>query len=357
MTLLTFLAVVVFAAAWVTLPLVPALREFFRPTDVEPLSMVGRDNADISRFARNFRDYLEGHLRSLPPGATPDGMFRLPDGAELVRVGPTADLMPVRAVPAGSEHRIVQFDHPADLESATSFRLEVRARQEFSGAPEATYRALLGERSASLGPRSMVMRWVHAVGSLTVGDGSHLYGRTSSEQQIRLGRAVGFDRLGAPAVLTGPGAAPAPMPPVPERMLPFEPPEKRARLMGDVLRIEGDVTVPAGTLVTGNLVVGGRLRLGPAARVRGNVKAHGQVELATAAVVEGSLVSREAIEIGGQCWVGGPVISEAALQLGAGAHVGSPDRPSTVSGRTVTMADGSVVCGQIVASEGGQTLE
>ena len=356
MTLLTFVGVLLFAAAWVTLPLLPALREFFRPTDVEPLSMVSRDNADISRFARHFREYLEGHLRRLPAEVAPEGMLRLPDGTEVARIGGTPDLMPVRSLPEGSGHRIVVFDGAAELDSGETFRLEVRAMEEFAGGSGATYRALLGERSVSLGIRSMVMRWLHSVGALTVGDKSHLYGRSSSDQHIRLGRGVGFDRLGAPVIAVGSGA-PAPMPSVPAQMLSFEIPEKKARRLGDILRIQGDVTIPAGTLVEGNLVVAGTLRLEAAARVRGSVKAHGRIELATGVVIEGSVVSREEIEIGGRCWIRGPVISEEALHVGSLTTIGRQDSPSTVSGRTVSLADGAVVCGQVVTQEGGQTLE
>ena len=65
MNLLAFLVLMVLTAVWLVLPLVPALREFFRPTDIEPLTMVGRDNADIARFARNFREYLKGQLAQL----------------------------------------------------------------------------------------------------------------------------------------------------------------------------------------------------------------------------------------------------------------------------------------------------
>jgi cytoskeletal protein CcmA (bactofilin family) len=356
MTVLTFLGVLLFAAAWVTLPLVPALREFFRPTDVEPLSMVSRDNADISRFARHFREYLEGHLRRLPLESAPDGVVRLPDGTEVVRVNRPPDLMPIRSLPDGSGHRIVMLDGASELDGGETFRLEVRALEEFAGGSGTTYRALLGERSVSLGIRSMVMRWVHSVGALTVGDKSHLYGRSSSDQQIRLGRGVGFDRLGAPVIVAGPGA-PAPMPPLPDRMLPFEAPEKKSRRLGDILRIQGDCTVPAGTLVDGNLVVAGSLRLEPAARVRGSVKAHGRIDLATGVVIEGSLVSRKEIEIGGHCWIRGPVISEEALHIGPRTTIGRPDGLSTVSGRTVSLATGAAVCGQVVTQEGGQTLE
>lgn len=356
MTILTFVGVLLLAVGWVALPLLPALREFFHPTDVEPLSMVSRDNADISRFARHFREYLDGHLRQLPGQPAADGLVRLPDGTEVVRMGRQPDLMPVRSLPEGSGHRIVVLDEASELDGGETFRLEVRAMEEFAGGSGATYRALLGERSVSLGIRSKVMRWVHGVGALTVGDKSHLYGRSSSDQQIRLGRGVGFDRLGAPIIAVGSGEA-APRPSLPDQMLAFDAPEKQARRLGDLLRIQGDITIPAGTLVEDNLVVAGRLRLEAAVRVRGSVKAHGRIDLATGVVIEGSLVSRKEIEIGGHCWIGGPVISEEALHVGPRTTIGRPDVPSTVSGRTVSLADGAAVCGQVVTQEGGQTLE
>lgn len=356
MTALTFLGVVLFAIGWVLLPLVPAFREYLRPTDVEPLRMVSRDNADISRFARHFREYLEGHIRQARPESAAEGLLRLPDGTEVVLIGPTPDLMPIRSLSQGAQHRIMVLDHPADLDGGETFLLELHARQEFAGGSGATYRALLGERSVSLGVRSMVMRWLHAVGTLTIGDRSHLYGRTSSDRQIRLGQAVGFDRLGAPVIAVG-GAAPAPMPEAPAQMLPLALPEKRAHRLGDITRIEGDFTIPTGTLVEANLVVAGRLQIGAAARVRGSVKAHRRIELATASVVEGSVVSREVVEIGGQCRVGGPVIAEEGVYVGPEAQIGTRDQPTTVSGRTVTLADRVVVCGQVVTQEGGQTLE
>lgn len=55
MSLLGALGLLLVTLAWAALPLLPAIRELLRPTDVEPLTMVGRDNADIGRFARHFR--------------------------------------------------------------------------------------------------------------------------------------------------------------------------------------------------------------------------------------------------------------------------------------------------------------
>ncbi|HSB53410.1 MAG TPA: polymer-forming cytoskeletal protein, partial [Gemmatimonadales bacterium] len=221
------------------------------------------------------------------------------------------------------------------------------------GGPAASYRAILGERSVSLAEGSVVLRWLHSVGAVTVDDQSHLYGRCSSETQVRLGRLVGFDRISAPAITT-PGATPRPRPPVNADLLRFERPE-RAREMGDALRVEQDWTIPPGVLVDTNLVVAGELRIGKGARIRGNVKAHGEVQVGMGAVVEGSLVSRKAIAIGEECWIDGPVLSEEHLRIAAGTNVGSPDAPTTVAGRTVSLGLGVMVSGQIVTEEGGQT--
>jgi cytoskeletal protein CcmA (bactofilin family) len=355
MTALTFAAMVAFAIGWVLLPLIPALRELYAPSDVEPLSMVGRDNADLGRFARHFRDYIRASLEGIPAEARGTGDFlgTLPDGTAVACVAGNREEFLVSQLPAGLQERVVVLEESAQLEGGERFSYELWARKEFAGGPSATYRAILGERSVGLARGSVVLRWLHGVGAVTVEDQSHLYGRCSSETQIRLGKLVGFDRISAPAITT-PGATARPRPPAAEGMLRFERPE-RAREMGDTLRVEQDWSIPPGVLVDTSLVVAGELRIGKGARIRGNVKAHGEIHVGMGAVVEGSLVSRKAIAIGEQCWVDGPVLSEEHLRIAAGTNVGSADTPTTVAGRTVSLGSGAMVCGQIVTEEGGQT--
>jgi cytoskeletal protein CcmA (bactofilin family) len=355
MTALTFAAMVAFAIGWVLLPLIPALRELYAPSDVEPLSMVGRDNADLARFARHFRDYIKASLEGIPPEVRGTGDFigALPDGTGVACVGGSREEFLVSRLPAGAQQRVVVLEESAQFEGGERFGYELWAHREFAGGPAASYRAILGERSVGLARGSVILRWLHGVGAVTVEDDSHLYGRCSSETQVRLGRLVGFDRISAPAITT-PGGTARPRPPAVEGMLSFERPE-RARVMGDLLRVEQDCTIQPGVLVDTNLVVAGDLRIGKGARIRGNVKAHGEVHVGMGAVVEGSLVSRDAIVIGEQCWVDGPVLSEEHLRIAAGTNIGSAEAPTTVAGRTVSLGLGAMVCGQIVTEEGGQT--
>jgi cytoskeletal protein CcmA (bactofilin family) len=352
MSLLGALGLLLVTLGWAALPLIPAIRELLRPTDVEPLTMVGRDNADIGRFARHFREWVSATMA----------------GAEgkLLRVPASPDLEPLRTLPLSSRDQVVVLERPAELDGGENFTQELWAKAEFAGGAGATYRAILGERSVSLAPRSHVLRWLHSVGILTVGEGSHLYGRTSSEREIHLGALIGFDRLGAPAIVVGSGS-PAPMPPMADGLTKLELGDphdsrltthdflRRARRIGGHVRIDASADIPANFLVEGDLVVTGNLRLGPGTRVRGSVKTHGTLKLAQGVVIEGSLVARGDLTVGPGGWVRGPIISESALHLASGTTVGSTTTPTTVSGRTVVLSRGAVVCGHVVTEEGGQT--
>jgi hypothetical protein len=353
MPILGAIGLVLVTLLWAALPLIPAIRELLRPTDVEPLAMSGRDNADIGRFARHFREWVAATMAA-------------PGDGRLLHLPARHELEPLRALPLSSRDQVVVLDHAAELDGGEAFNQELWARAEFAGGPGATYRAILGERSVSLGPRSHVLRWLHSVGVLTIGDESHLYGRTSSERAIRLGKLIGFDRLGAPVISVG-AAEPRPMPPLPEGLTKLELGDphdsrltthdflRRARRIGGQVRIDANTEVPAGFLIEGDLVVSGDLRLGPGTWVKGSVKAHGRLELAQGVVVDGSLVSRGDLTVGPGSWVRGPIISESALHLGTGVTVADPATPTTVSGRTAVLSSGVVVCGHVVTEAGGQT--
>lgn len=356
MNLLGGILLLLFTLAWALVPLIPALREYFRPTDVEPLTMVGRDNADIGRFARNFREYLTMQLEGAPalsPAA--DDWVTLPDGTPLLRPPRVTNELTRSGLPAGASDRLVVLDQSTVLEQGEAFRLEVWARDDFFGSPGATYRALLGEENIELGEGSVSLRWIHSAKTLVTGPRGSLYGRTSAGESIQLGRSVRFERLGAPLISAGPAGARAMPPLVTEPKMFLTPPN--ARRLGDHLRIEGDFTLGAGVRYQGNLVVAGALVIEPGARLAGSVKAEGDLRIGAGAVIEGSAVSRADIQVGQDCWIRGPVISEELVHVGPGATIGTPEAPTTVSAREVFLSNGAVVSGQIVTVEGGLTAD
>jgi predicted acyltransferase (DUF342 family) len=354
MSVLLLVALVLFTMSWAMLPLLPAIRELYNPTDVEPLRMVGRDNADISRFARGFRDYIEASLRRLPPGTGGGDYFgRLPDGTHFVRVAQLPGVLMEGAVPDGSHDRVVVLEQPVTLPGDERFRLEVFARKDLTGGIGAEYRAILGDGDVRLGAQSVVWRWIHARGTVYAGDACALFGRTSSDTRISLGKDVGFERMGAPRIITGDEPFPT-APPDHAAYVQFTPPES-AEQHGDHLRVAIDLEIGEGVVVEGHLVVAGRLHLGRGARVRGSIKAHGDVSLGPGAVVMGALVSGRSIVAGEGAWIKGPLIAEEQITLGPLVGVGDPDNQTTVSGRSVVLSRGAGVAGHIITSEGGHT--
>ena len=354
MNLVAFLVLLVLTAAWLVLPLVPALRELLRPTDVEPLTMVGRDNADIARFARNFREYLKGQLAALEgePDARGEQTGKLPDNTPFMRLARLPNEISRTSMPPGANGRLLVLDQSTVLDGGEQFRLEVWSREDFIGGPSATYRAVLGEQNVELAEKSVVLRWVHSVGPLVIGPRSSVYGRTSSEKEVHIGAGVAFDRIGAPVIIVG-SASPRPMP-VSSGGKKFQPPE-RSRRLGDHLRVEQDLEVLADTVIDGNLVVAGRCWLGRNVRVNGSIKVHRELTCDEGVVITGAVVSRNLIKVGRDSWIQGPIISEEHLILEGGTEVGTPDQPTTISARTITLATGVVLCGQVMGEEGGQT--
>ncbi|HLB55108.1 MAG TPA: polymer-forming cytoskeletal protein [Gemmatimonadales bacterium] len=345
--MLAFLALVGVTLVWFLLPLLPALRELVRPTDIAPLKVVDRSAGLIVYFARNFRRYLD---RVLPAEAgAGDYAAKLLDGTEFVRVNRRMEQL---ATDGKVEKRLVVLDAPLSLPGDQTFLMEVYARAPLVSGPETNYRAIYAERDLTLGENNRVFRWTHAGGPLTVGAHSILRGRVSSDTRVSFGADVVFERAGAPVIAHGEAREP---PIRPDNGLTSWAPEG-VRKIGDHLRIEGDLDIPKGSRVTGNLVVAGRLRIGAGALVEGSIKAHRDIELAEGAQVSGAAVSRARLSVGPGGWIGGPAIAERGLRLSQNAVVGGPSLPATVSATEVELAPGATVYGQISAMRGARTL-
>jgi len=343
-----FLALLGVTLAWFLLPLLPALRELLRPSDIAPLKVVDRSAGKLGYFARNFRQYLD---KVLPPEAgAGDYAAKLLDGTAFVRVSRRPEQL---AGEGQVERRVVMLDSPQILPGKQTFLMEVYARAPLVSGPATNYRALYAEGDLTLGESNRVFRWLHAGGLLAVGDHSVLRGRVSSDSRVMLGTDVVFERAGAPVIAHG--AAREPPASVNGAGKTWQPPAE-ALQVGDHLRIEGDLDIPKGTRVRGDLVVAGRLRIGAGSVVEGSVKAHRDLELAEGARVTGAAVSRARVSVGPGAWVGGPVIAERGIRLAENSVVGGPRLPATVAGVEVELAPGATVYGQISATRGGRTL-
>lgn len=348
--MLPVLALLGLTIGWFLLPMLPALRELFRPTDIAPLKVVERSAGNIAYFARNFRQYLE---KALPTEAgVGDYAGKLLDGTEFIRINRHPAVLETNAE-RRTQNRIVILDTPLTLEGGETFLMELYARAPLISGPRGVFRAVYAERDLVLGEGSQVFRWTHAGGKLVVGAHSVLRGRVTSDVSVSLAGDVVFERIGAPVISAGAEHEPPPRPPAAPQAYRF--PED-AKQVGDHTRIERDLEIPSGVLVSGNLVVAGSLRIGLGAIVEGNVKAHHEIELADEAQVSGSVVSRTRLMVGQSAWIGGPAIAEDRIRLGRDSVVGSPTQPATVSAAEVELASGATVFGQVSAMGGARTI-
>jgi hypothetical protein len=330
--------------AWMALPLIPAFSELLRPRDAAPLNAVGNDAGQLTFFAESFarRAMEEGLLGTMVPPRLADGSaVRAHSQASPIR----ADKKPIREV-------VVLMDS-SPLPEGAELSSECLARLTLNGSASVSYRALLGQRDVTLGPRSTVLRWVHARGILDVAEGSQLIGRATSDRQITLAPDVTFQRMEA-GIIRVVGAGAADVPPattgVYER---FEP--GNADSMGpNYWRVYGDLTIPAGCALVGSVIATGDVVVQSGARVTGSLKAHGALEVQAGAIVTGSCAARARVMIRSGARVGGPIISEFAVAIEA-AVVGSATVRTTVSAPTIRLLPGAVVYGAVMAAEDGKT--
>jgi cytoskeletal protein CcmA (bactofilin family) len=360
---LAFLALLAVTLVWFLLPLIPALRELMAPSDAEPLTMVGQDAGDLTIFAEGFRNYVRRQLPELTsPGTSPEAVSgaltpavgQLPDGTPVVHLNGRPEALNAIVSAERLVSHLVVTNSPVALPGGETFLLEIYAREDFQGGPDAVYRALLGEANVHLGIRSAVLRWIHAEGDLSVDDGSILSGRASAANVMRLGANVSFSRVRAERVIIGADEPLIPGNPAPLLTSTMKMPRSARRLRG-FIRVDGDLDVPAGESLSGTVVVNGSLRLGAEARIAGSVKVHGAAVLESGAIIDGSLVCRGDIVLRTSARVIGPVIAEGEIQLHDAVVIGAPDHPASVIGATVQCWTNVQIFGSLSARNEGDT--
>ncbi len=353
---LLFLALVLALAA---LPLVPAWREWRRPTDARPLRVVRTSDTDVRWFARGFRRWLETKLgeemASCRAGGAP-AKGRLPDGTayEVVPAGGWPKLAWSAGGPAECDH-LVAGCGALKLPPGSFHRREVYAAGAVEGGEWNIYRALLADGDVRLGSESRTLRWLHAGGSLLARPGCRLYGRASADRTLRLEVACRFERLHAPTVAF---SAPALLEPNGHPTPPLYPSEVRGLVQEAAGRwlVRGDLRVPPHRHVPCDLVVTGKLVLGRGAHVAGAVKSRRDLVLEDHAVVEKAVVSGRDLTVGRGCVLHGPVVAERDARVGAGTRIGTLAVPTTLAARRLAVEGGAVVHGTVWAREGGEVL-
>lgn len=348
-TLATVLLVLL-AAILFTLPLLPALTELLVKSDAQPLNVIQQHAGEIRHFSYGFRNYIADLLEPLREcvalGITTRGT--LPNGGQYRLLG-RADDMRLVAIEGKAEtcQSVVATGMDVVLPDGVTFAKEVYAMGEITGGEKSVFRALLGEKDIRLRRASTVIRWAHAVGAFRAERDCNLYGRISSDREIRLESGCAFQRLNAPRIVLGGSCAEEPN--VGAETAP-------TYLSGGRRLVDKNLEIPAGEIVSTSIVTRGRLHIGAGAHVLGSVKSHEHMALDAGVRVEGSLISASTMHIGPDCRITGPVIAEHGIEIETGTRCGSVRALTTVSAPMIEIADGVTVFGTIWARTEGQVV-
>ncbi len=345
---MSWLLLLAATALVVMLPMLPAIVEWRRKTDVGPLFIDTSDAQDPAFLARSFAAHLAE--------AIVKGQNRL--GRSLIAVAPADDDWPLtdREWRDARSRRVWHAFTDAELPFGVNFLGEVAARGALRTAEGGLYRALWSGSTLQLAARSTVLRWAHGQ-VVEVGRGCRLAGRVSADDCILVRGKSSFTMLHAPTLRFSSSrvGAPAPMP-LNQSMFRLGLPEQ-VEWDGSACRGTADASldVAAYRAWRGDLVCRADLFLGAGCNVHGSVKAHGDIVVEGHCTVNGNIVCEGAISLGAGCVVRGSVISEVEVVLGEGCLIGQPSRPATVAAPSIRIAPGVVVHGTLWASESGRT--
>jgi len=349
--------------ALTVLPFVPAIVEWRKKTDAEPLTVAYASAVDVRHFANGFRDYIVAHLGGLLESCRDNGQTErgtLDDGTPYVAFGGGETLLTVDETRARASHHVIASSGDLILPERTMFLPEIYADGTIRGGEGNIYRAILAEEEIQLGRKSVCLRWLHAARSVTALSGSALFGRASADQFIRLERGCRFERLNAPRVefcyqaqageFAG-GSTYSETAVMRPRDLPNRVEVKAGRWL-----VSGNLEIPAGRIVKADVVATGSFRMRPGAHVVGNIKSHGDMHLERGVEVDGSVVSERDITFDAGCRIYGPVMAERSISVAEGTIFGTATRPTTVTAENISIEPGVVAHGTVWAHVDGRVV-
>ena len=327
------------------LPMLPAIVEWRRPSDIVPLHIDAQDALDPTFLARSFAARM---ATALATGEDrPHDLAIGPDRAD--------GAWPLDADErrTGTSTRTWHAGAATTLPDGLRFLGNVHATGPLATSAGNVCGALWSGQTLSLHGTTSVLRWAHGT-VVDVAPECRLHGRVSADRSITLRGASSFTLLHAPTIAFGQAAPRAPA---------IRPSELPAAALPAGVSWDGAAgrgtcddafVLDDGRAWQGDLVCRHDLSLGSLCFVDGNLKARGAIVAGADCHVAGALVAEGGIVLGAGCVVHGPVVSETMIVLGTGCRIGTPDRPATVAAPRIDVGPGVVVHGTLWAGQGGR---
>ncbi len=378
---LAWLALLIAAnAALLLLPMMPALREW-KGTAPKPLYIPEDDEAGIEYFAARFRQRLAADWNN-------DAFFQ-PSLSETSQAGLTipATSTATMLVPAAhrGQYRIaapgtaiegsnasgnalqpVLVGDAIEIADGKDYLGDIYARSSLRAGGRNIIRAVLCDGDIELGPGSGILRWAHAR-NLRIGDGSRVPGRISALSSIALGTACRFERVKAPVIDLGPqrawpstaaadGDVVLPLAAEARHDSPAEPGAMQWHRDTARWTSDGDVELPGGSVLEGDLIVRGSITVGPSCTIHGSIKSYLDIVIGAGSVIEGSCFAHGKIALGRGSRVFGQLSSITAIACEDGCMVGRPGRPASTIAPDITIIGACRFHGSLWARNTGRIL-
>jgi len=333
--------------------LAPALSELRWPTDVAPLNVPRDHDNAATRFAMNYRERLELSLQApliaalQRPGAAE---LALQQGLQWCAAGAQVGPASTVGLPLLGAGDLLLLEGSAQAH-------EVYAARNLRLGQGASARAAFAEGGLRLDDGASVARWAHGH-DVVLGPQSHVGARVSAVRSISLEAGARLLRARAPTIGAArrPAQAQAMPPRIPVHQRFAGAPGARFDASGARWLVEGDISLPPGTEIEGDLIVHGNATFAADCRIQGSLKVHGSLALGDGCVVDGACVVVGPAKIGTQVLMAGPLVGEGQVHIGAESTIGRLDAETSVNGRLIALEPGATVHGSIWAKVGVEAM-
>lgn len=349
--------------ALLAVPVAPALLELRKRTDAGPLP-TSRHDGKITNFAETFCSRMEA-LRPRLEHCTSKGEVtgvRL-DRTKILLVGREQFNLAAKLARAVDA---IMCSHSITLPEGHAVEADLYTDAFLHLLPRAVLRAGMSSKDVVLESDSVVLRWLHARGSVHLHPGSAVYGRLSAERFIHLEAGCLFERVQAPEIhtvgsqISDDQAGFVCSCCFPQSNCHFCEIESNHQLqLGDShdifashrrrIRKHGDFVLAAHQTLNANLVSTGSVRFSSHSRFMGSAKSYKDTFVDDGACVHGSLACGATLYLGERSSVTGPVMAEEGVVIAPGARVGRPDALTTIAAPNITIAIGCQIHGTVWA--------
>lgn len=333
--------------ALVILPFMPAIVEWLVKSDADTFFRDFPDNNVASYYKRWFESYIkenfkpiidkQRHQKENLSGKIPNG-----EGYRIIVNQTEAEFKPGK-----SNNNVFIFCGSAKISQQANFKNKIYGDDEIHTGVKCKFNSIYAEKDLYLGEGSIINKFAYSAQSLYIARDCDLFYYAMSKSKIEFMGNAGFQYLSSPFIQFGRRDEAMTIPETSFNI--YQPNIER-------LYSKKDLEVSENTEVSMHYIVKGNLNIDKGSCIDGNIKCFKKTTIKDNVVIRGAIVSESNIEIGDNCSIQGPIISYGAIAIGKNCIFGTQADRTSLIADNITIKEGTVVLGMILARKGGEYL-